>query len=95
MKIYKVSLVSSQTYELSKNGITITAQKGNADILKTAEAFGITEKQAEKLTSKVEKALNSVNQKPTFLSQLRQATAKAIPDKDRTNVQERTESGAR
>lgn len=92
---YKVSLVSSQTYELSKNGITITAQKGSSDIIKTAEAFGITEKQAEKLASKVEKAINSANQKPTFLSQLRQATAKAITDKDRTNVPERTESGAR
>lgn len=92
---YKVSLVSSQTYEISKNGITITAQKGKIDIQKTAEAFGITDKEAEKLTSKVEKALNSVNQKPTFLTQLRQATAKVIPDKDRSNVQERTESGAR
>lgn len=93
---YKVSLVSSQTYELSKNGITITAQKGSSDIIKTAEAFGITEKQAEKLTSKVEKAINSANQKPTFLSQLRQATAKAInaTEKDKA-VPERTESGAR
>lgn len=94
---YKVSLVSSQTYEISKNGITLTAQKGNADILKTAETFGITEKQAEKLTSKVERALSSVNQKPTFLSQLRQATSKIIPDKDKSNVQEqeRTESRTR
>lgn len=93
---YKVSLVSSQTYELSKNGITVTAQKGSSDIIKTAEAFGITEKQAEKLTSKVEKAINSANQKPTFLSQLRQATAKAInvTEKDKA-VPERTESGAR
>lgn len=93
---YKVSLVSSQTYELSKNGITITAQKGSSNIIKTAEAFGITEKQAEKLTSKVEKAINSANQKPTFLSQLRQATAKAInvTEKDKA-VPERTESGAR
>lgn len=93
---YKVSLVSSQTYELSKNGITITAQKGSSDIIKTAEAFGITEKQAEKLASKVEKAINSANQKPTFLSQLRQATAKAInvTEKDKA-VPERTESGAR
>lgn len=93
---YKVSLVSSQTYELSKNGITITAQKGSSDIIKTTEAFGITEKQAEKLTSKVEKAINSANQKPTFLSQLRQATAKAInvTEKDKA-VPERTESGAR
>ena len=93
---YKVSLVSSQTYELSKNGITITAQKGSSDIIKTAEAFGLTEKQAEKLASKVEKAINSANQKPTFLSQLRQATAKAInvTEKDKA-VPERTESGAR
>lgn len=93
---YKVSLVSSQTYELSKNGITVTAQKGSSDIIKTAEAFGITEKQAEKLASKVEKAINSANQKPTFLSQLRQATAKAInvTEKDKA-VPERTESGAR
>lgn len=93
---YKVSLVSSQTYELSKNGITITAQKGSSDIIKTAEAFGLTEKQAEKLASKVEKAINSANQKPTFLSQLRQATVKAInvTEKDKA-VPERTESGAR
>lgn len=93
---YKVSLVSSQIYELSKNGITITAQKGSSDIIKTAEAFGLTEKQAEKLASKVEKAINSANQKPTFLSQLRQATAKAInvTEKDKA-VPERTESGAR
>lgn len=95
---YKVSLVSSQTYEISKNGVSLTAQKGKADIPKTAEAFGITEKQAEKLTSKIEKSMNSVNQKPTFLSQLRQATAKVLPDKDRAkghDTQERTESGAR
>ena len=93
---YKVSLVSSQTYELSKNGITITAQKGSSDIIKTAEAFGLTEKQAEKLASKVEKAINSANQKPTFLSQLRQATAKAINVTEKDNaVPERTESGAR
>lgn len=93
---YKVSLVSSQTYELSKNGITITAQKGSSDIIKTAEAFGLTEKQAEKLASKVEKAINSANQNPTFLSQLRQATVKAInvTEKDKA-VPERTESGAR
>lgn len=95
---YKVSLVSSQTYEISKNGVSLTAQKGKADISKTAESFGISEKQAERLTSKIEKAINSVNQKPTFLSQLRQATAKVLPDKDNTksrDTQERSESGAR
>lgn len=92
---FKVSLVTSQTYELSKNGITITAQKGSVDIIKTAEAFGITEKQAEKLTAKVEKAINSANHKPTFLSQLRQATAKNTTNIDKTNVQERKESGER
>ncbi len=95
---YKVSLVSSQTYEISKNGVSLTAQKGKADISKTAEAFGISEKQAERLTSKIEKAINSVNQKPTFLSQLRQATAKVLPDKNNTksrDTQERSESGAR
>lgn len=94
---YKVSLVSSQTYEISKNGVSLTAQKGKADIPKTAEAFGISEKQAEKLTSKIEKTMNSVN-KPTFLSQLRQATAKALPNKDSEkghDTQERTESGVR
>lgn len=94
---YKVSLVSSQTYEISKNGVSLTVQKGKADIPKTAEAFGISEKQAEKLTSKIEKTMNSVN-KPTFLSQLRQATAKALPNKDSErghDTQERTESGAR
>lgn len=92
---FKVSLVTSQTYELSKNGITITAQKGSVDIVKTAEAFGIPEKQAVKLISKVEKTINSANYKPTFLSQLRQATAKNATNVDKTNVQERKESGER
>lgn len=92
---FKVSLVTSQTYELSKNGITITAQKGSVDIVKTAEAFGIPEKQAVKLISKVEKTINSANYKPTFLSQLRQATAKNAINVDKTNVQERKESGER
>ncbi len=95
---YKVSLVSSQTYEISKNGVSLTAQKSKADISKTAEAFGISEKQAERLTAKVEKSMNAVNQKPTFLSQLRQAKANVGQSKDNgkeRDVQNRTESGAR
>lgn len=94
---YKVSLVSSQTYEISKNGVSLTAQKGKADISKTAEAFGISEKQAERLTAKVEKSINAINQKPTFLSQLRQAKADIGQNKDTKehSAQERTESGAR
>lgn len=87
---YKVSLVSSQTYELSKNGVSISLQKGKADIPKTAAAFGITEKQAEKLTGKIEKAMNSANKSPSFLSQLRHASAGAsAKDKTRDNVHEK------
>lgn len=83
---YKVSLVSSQTYELSKDGVSVSLQKGKNDIPKTAEAFGITDKQAEKLMGKIEKAMSSANKSPSFLSQLRHASAK---DKTHDNAHDR------
>lgn len=91
---YKVSLVTSSTYEISKDGVSLSGQKGKPDIAKIAEKFSIDEKQAGRLISKVDKAINSINAKPTFLSQLKQATAKSDksndqPDKD---ISKNTES---
>lgn len=72
---YKVSLVSTQTYEISKDDISFSVQKGKADIPKIAEFFSISAKEAEKLISRSEKAINSVGSKQSFLSQLKSATA--------------------
>lgn len=83
---YKVSLVTSSTYEISKDGVSLAAQKGKPDIAKVVEKFAIDEKQAGRLISKVEKAINSISAKPTFLSQLKQATAKADKGNDKDQI---------
>lgn len=68
----KVSLVSTQTYEISKEGITITSQKGKANIKATAEELGISEKQAARMIARIEK---SMDRKPSTLDKIK-ATAK-------------------
>ncbi len=90
---YKVSLVSSRTYEISKNGVSVPVNKGKANIPQTAEKLGISEKEAENIIGKIEKSLKNTGRKPTFLSQLRQAKA-SVPKQEK-ETKEHTERTVR
>lgn len=77
---FNISRVSSEYVKISRNSKTIIVDKNNVDIKKISDTFGISEKQAEKLKSSLDKSLkiaDSKGGKGQSLNEIKNAAKKA------------------
>lgn len=60
---FEISQVSSDYLKISKDSSTLMLDKNKVDIKQLSNAFGITEKQAEKLSNSLSKSLKAADRK--------------------------------
>lgn len=75
---FTIAKVSSQHIQVTKGGTAILIDKNSNDTQKLCNAFGLTEKQAEKFMGNIDKSLKSaVNKKGQSLNEIKKAAKKA------------------
>lgn len=76
---FEISQVSSDYLKISKDSSTLMLDKNKVDIKQLSNAFGITEKQAEKLSNSLSKSLKAADrkEKSQTLNDIKNAAKKA------------------
>ena len=76
---FEISQVSSDYLKISKDSSTLMLDKNKVDIKQLSNAFGITEKQAEKLSNSLSKSLKAADrkEKSQTLNELKKAAKTA------------------